>query len=369
MKSEDRYRLARVGAFVGFTLVVLVMVLGLLGRSRSLFSEKAVLYTSFDNISGLVVGAPVRLAGLDIGIVQSIRFERDLQIKKVRVTLGVQDKYLERIRQDSVAHLSSKGLLGDMLINITVGSSNFPPLHNRDTLSSQESQGMAEVVESVQDGISEVRKLASGVDERMRVVLSDDVAHDIKRVVRASADVMEGIERGHGLLHHVIYDPRLAKDAAVMISETQRSAENLNHALKRVDGILAAVENGSGTLHGLVYRDDGGKLLAELQQASADFGAVAAEVRHGRGTLHSLIYEDSKSNLITELTTAARILRTVAEEIQQGKGTVGGLLKDPTVYQDLKLIVGNVRRNTLLKILIRAAIRSEGLKRESGGGP
>ena len=61
--------------------------------------------------------------------------------------------------------------------------------------------------------------------------------------------------------------------------------------------------------------------------------------------------------------------RRVAEEVQQGKGTVGGLLRDPTVYQDLKLIVGNVKRNTVLKALVRAAIRSEGLKRDSSESP
>jgi hypothetical protein len=49
---------------------------------------------------------------------------------------------------------------------------------------------------------------------------------------------------------------------------------------------------------------------------------------------------------------------------QQGKGTVGGLLKDPSIYEDLKLTLGKVQRNVLLKALIRAAIRGDGLKRE-----
>ena len=61
MSTQDTHRLIRVGVFVSLALVLLVTVVGLLGRSRSLFSRKAVLHTSFDNISGLVVGAPVRL--------------------------------------------------------------------------------------------------------------------------------------------------------------------------------------------------------------------------------------------------------------------------------------------------------------------
>jgi phospholipid/cholesterol/gamma-HCH transport system substrate-binding protein len=367
MNTQEGWRLVRVGVFVGLSLIVLVVVLGLLGRSRSLFSQKALLHTSFDNISGLVVGSPVRLAGVDIGIVQTIRFDPDLRVKKVRVTLGVQSKYLERIRSDSVARLSSKGLLGDMLINIAVGSQNFPMLRSGDTLQSQESEGLTQVVDSVQDGITEVRKLVGHVDERLQVVLSDEVARDLQRTVHASADLMEGIERGDGLLHDLIYKRQLAQSTTALVSEAQQSAQRLNQALGRVDAILAQIEGGSGTLHGLVYRDDGGRLLAEVQRTAAELGAVLTEVRSGRGALHSLIYkdgEDGKTNLVTDLTAAARILRRVIEEVEQGKGTVGGLLRDPTVYQDLKLIVGKVQRNTLLKALIRSAVQAEGRKRE-----
>lgn len=369
MIPKDHGRLIRVGAFVFLTLVLLVTVVGLLGRSRNLFSRKAALHTSFDNISGLVVGAPVRLGGVDIGIVQSIRFDPDLQVKKVRVALSVHTRYLDRIRTDSIARLSSKGLLGDMIINISVGSPDFPPLKSGDTLAAQESEGLAEMTQSVQDGITEMRSLVGTVDKRVQSVLSDEVTQDIKRTVHATASVMERIERGEGLLHDVIYKPELSQSAAVLMREAAGSAVQLNAAMRRVDGVIAAVEKGNGTLHGLIYRDDAGKLVAELARAAAEFGEVAAEVRRGKGALHTLIYEGGegeggKSNLVADLSAAAHILRTLAEEAQQGKGTVGGLLRDPTVYQDLKLILGNVKRNALLKALIRAAIQSEGLKRE-----
>lgn len=367
MNKQASLRLVRVGVFVGISLVALVVVLALLGRSRSLFSTKALLHTSFDNISGLVVGAPVRLAGVDIGIVQTIRFDADLQVKKVRVTLGVQTRYLQRIRTDSVARLSSKGLLGDMLINISVGSQNFPPLHSGDTIAAQESQGLNQVVESVQDGIGEVRKLAAHVDDRLQAVLSDDLARDLGRVVHASANVMEGVERGDGLLHDIIYKPQLAKSGAELVRAAEQSSQRLNQVLGRVDGILAAVENGNGTVHGLLYRDEGGKLLTQAQAAVAELSAVLTEVHRGQGVLHSLVYDNSKTNLVADLGATARILRTLAEQVEQGQGTVGALLRDPSIYQDLKGILGNIKRNTLLKALIRSAIQSEGLKRESAG--
>ena len=363
MSNSESSRLIKVGGFVGLTLILLLVVLGGLGRSRGLFSDKAVLHTSFDNISGLVVGAPVRLAGIDVGIVQSIRFERDLQTKKVRVALGVQSRYLERIRADSVARLTSKGLLGDMLINISVGSPNFPQLHGGDTLKAQESDGLMEVVASLQEGVADIRKLVVDVDGRVQTVLSDETARDIQRAVRSTANIIEHVERGGGLLHDVIYQQRLSERAQALVSDAQQGAARFNQALQRIDGLLAEVEKGKGSLHGLIYRDDVGALLGALRQSVADIDTVVAELRRGSGPLHALIYDKEAGSLIADLTATARVLRSLAEDAQQGKGTVGGLLQDPTVYQDLKLIVGNVQRSALLKALIRTAIRSDGLKR------
>lgn len=359
---DDSYRLAKVGAFVVIAVVSLVAVIALVGRSRSLFTRRAQLHTAFDNTSGLVVGAPVRLAGVDIGIVQKISFDPDPKVKKVHVLLGVQAKYLERIRGDSLARLSSKGLLGDMIINITVGSPDFPALKSGDDLRAAESEGIGEVVSSLQEGIGQVRSLVGHVDERVRTVLSDQVARDLGRVVHSTANILEGVERGGGLLHEVIYKPRLAENFSALAGDAGQIAANLNRTIKRVDDLLAAVQEKSGTLHDLIYRDDGSKLVAEVKQLATDLAAMVGEVRRGRGSLHSLIYDDQQ-NLIADLAATARVLRTLAEETGQGKGTLGGLIKDPTLYEDLKLILGKVKRNALLRTFLRSAIQSEGLKR------
>jgi phospholipid/cholesterol/gamma-HCH transport system substrate-binding protein len=213
-----------------------------------------------------------------------------------------------------------------------------------------------------------VSDLVGTVDKRLRSVLSEDMSRDLGRFVHSLANVTEGIERGHGLLHALIYEPRLAESATGFVDDAQKSAARLGETLRRIDAVMLAIEKGNGTLHSLVYGDDGAKLVAELSHTAADLGALVAEVRRGHGLLHSLVYEEGDrrgQNLLTDLSAAARIMRTLAEEAQQGKGTVGGLLRDPTIYEDLKLLLGKVTRNVLLKAAVRAVIRSEGLKREA----
>ncbi len=361
MKADEGPHLFRMGVFLALSLALLFAAVILLGRSQTLFAHRARLQTSFENTSGLVVGAPVRLAGIDVGIVEAIRFDSDLRQKNVHVTLVVEKRYLDRIREDSVARLSSKGLLGDMIINISVGSVEAAPLRDGGTLRAQESEGLTEVVTSLQDGIAQIRALSATAQERIAAVLTDQLGRDLGRVANATADIVEHVEAGHGLAHALVYEPRLARQADQLLADSRHLATTADDAVDRVDRLLAEVEHGSGSLHGLVYRDDAGRLFGALSRTISELDGVVAEVHSGKGLLHSLVYEKERGNLLENLTSLSATLRRVAEEVQQGKGTIGALLEDPSVYEDLKIILGNVKRNKLLRAMIRYEIQKDGL--------
>jgi phospholipid/cholesterol/gamma-HCH transport system substrate-binding protein len=260
-----------------------------------------------------------------------------------------------------VARLASKGLLGDMIINLTVGSADARPLANGDWVRSQETEGLTEVVESVQDAIGEVRALVVHTDERVRTVLNDGLSRDLSRLARSSADVVEKVQKGDGLIHQLVYDPRTARDFARILDGGQQAAADLDVALKRVDRLMAAVEKGQGSAHALLYRDDLGQALGEARRAARELGDVAAAVRTGDGLAHSAIYEKDRTELLANLARLSRALGQVADEVSEGKGTIGALLKDPSVYEDLKTILGNVQRSRVLRELIRYTIKQNGL--------
>ena len=361
MKAHEGPHLARIGLFVAASVALLFAAVILLGRSQALFAHRARLNASFENISGLVVGAPVRLAGVDVGIVETIRFDRDLAHKNVHVTLVVDRRYLDRIREDSVARLSSKGLLGDMIINISVGSAEAAPLRDGGTLRAQESEGLTEIIESVQEGIDEVRALTETVRGRIGLVVTDQLARDLGRIAHATAGVVENVESGHGLVHSLVYDPKIPRQAERFFADAGDTAARANEAIGRVDRLLGEVEHGQGSLHGLVYRDDVGKLVADVDRTAGELDQVIAQVRDGKGLLHSLVYDKERTNLLDNLTALSATLRRMAGEVDRGKGTIGALLKDPSVYEDLKVILGNVKRNKLLRAIIRYEIQKDGL--------
>ena len=42
--------------------------------------------------------------------------------------------------------------------------------------------------------------------------------------------------------------------------------------------------------------------------------------------------------------------------MDEGDGTIGLLLNDPSVYEDLKVLLGGAQRSTLLRSMIRMAV-------------
>ncbi len=346
MKTARRNLL--VGSFLAVSVAALFVVVFLLGQKQSLFHRKVHLRASFVNASGLVVGTSVRLAGVDVGVVEKIAFDKDLRERKVHVVFGVSSEYEDRIRADSVARLSSKGLLGDMVIDLTVGSADAARLRSGDALPTQEVEGLSEVVRSVQEAIGEVRTLSRTTTSRIDALLTDRVTADVGRAVRSIADIADEAAHGRGAVHALLHDPRLGEDLVALGASGRRAGASAASALGRIDALLA--------------QDGVQKLPSDLAKAASGIADVVAQVKSGDGLAHTLLYDPDRSQLMDNLTVLSRTLRGVSDDVARGKGTVGALLKDPTVYEDLKLLLGNVRRSRTLRALVRYTVAHDGLR-------
>jgi phospholipid/cholesterol/gamma-HCH transport system substrate-binding protein len=76
------------------------------------------LQAEFDNISGLKYGASVEIAGVPIGQVTKIELKDPAAI----VTLRLDEKI--KIRDDDIASIRTKGIIGDRYVKISRGSSD-----------------------------------------------------------------------------------------------------------------------------------------------------------------------------------------------------------------------------------------------------
>ena len=175
-------------------------------------------------------------------------------------------------------------------------------------------------------------------------------------LVRSFSDDDE-VEKGEGIVHALVYDKKPADDLKSALAGLDRTAAS-------VAALTEEIRSGDGSLHDLVYEDQVSELVASLKSTVDGLDGVVAEIKEGDGVIHSLIYEEDGKNLIDNLTVASEDLKKMVSSIQEGQGTLGALIADPTVYEDVKTLLGGAKRNKILKAFVRDTIRKN--EREEG---
>ena len=93
----------------------------------------------FSDVKGLRVGAPIRLAGVHVGSVLSLRARPDLRDNPAEVRMGLRTEYELSIPKDSVVSVATAGLLGETYLNIDVHEAGGPPIEDHGVLKSRAS--------------------------------------------------------------------------------------------------------------------------------------------------------------------------------------------------------------------------------------
>lgn len=283
---------------VGITVIAASLTLGfllfLMSGTSGLFTPRILLKSYFDNAQGLRQGAPVRLSGVDVGNVTSIRIvpDKDKQQTPVEVTMKVSTKYSYAMRRDSVTSLETAGVLGETYLDIDSAQAIGGPVHDGDTLPTQIHPDFNQVVRASQSTLQNMDAL-------------------LKRADR----IMAFAESGKGSLGKLIYDPTLYNRFSATVADFQK--------------IVSQVGNGEGSLGRLISRNDAyEKFISTLDKMNG----VIDDLQQGKGTAGKFLKDPSLYNNAND--TIAN-LKKVTEDINAGKGTLGRLTKDEELAKKL----------------------------------
>src|SRR5262245_54570687 len=145
-QARERRVAVRAGLFVALGLTLAGVVIFLLGKERMLFDKQVTYVGAFENVDGLQLDAPVRLGGLQVGRVSNINFAPDLGDKRIVVTMEVNSRFKERVRRDSVARVTSRGVLGDKAVDISLGSPEAEVLKSGDEIATGSSGDLSSLL-------------------------------------------------------------------------------------------------------------------------------------------------------------------------------------------------------------------------------
>lgn len=370
--ERDRKLEIKVGLFVGMGIILFLGTLVGLGSEQNLFEQNYVLGTEFNEIAGLRTGAAVRLAGMDVGVVTAIQFNDPEEgkassngestaaadapdevaapqkgDKHISVRLRVAKRFKARIRADTLASIQTQGVLGDQYIALSLGSQGKPEVEPGGIIRSVDPESLFKDVPEIKE------KLLSITDQLDRALKGEDgekATKSIAEILASVRNIIQEVESGKGVIHALVYDEAVTRDVKGTLA-------GLDKTIDSVAAITHEIQHGDGTLHALVYEDHIKDLVGSLKLTADNIDEVVMAVREGDGVIHSLLYEDEGKNLIENLTEASADIRSMVEDIEEGRGTLGALIQDPTVYEDVKTLLGGAKRNKILKTYVRDTIR------------
>jgi len=401
---SERGRLAtqlKVGVFVVIALVAFLGMIYALGARARLFEARYTIHADFTEVGGLAEGATVRLAGVQIGRVSAVQLPSQPG-GKVRVDLNISRQYSDRIRKNSVARIDTQGLLGDKIVEITVGTADVPVIPPDAVIAGRDPVDLGQVLTQGTETVKNVATLTENLGTMARSFNESKIMDDISASTGSARRATEQLERlmndartGRGWAHALLYEEPVALrklndlimttqavldrvergEGAVGVLTSPRSTEAARRLVAVMERVGRAAETPNaedGLLPGLLFDPKYKQVLEDLRVVSHNLREVSDRVVGGRGTLGSLVKDESSDgglrSAVDDLRVAVGNLKEITTKINEGEGTLGALIADPTIYERLVAILDGAQRSTILRFFLRR-LGEQGDKRPGKDDP
>ena len=106
-----------VGIFVLICLVCVLYLTLKLGKVSFIGDSSYSVFAKFTSVSGLKVGSPVEMLGMQIGRVAGLSMDQNDQVAVVELRIGKSVK----IHKDAMASIKTNGLLGERYVKLDAG--------------------------------------------------------------------------------------------------------------------------------------------------------------------------------------------------------------------------------------------------------
>ncbi len=271
---------AKVGIFTTITVAIFVLGFYFL-KGINLFQRKNVYYAVYDRVDGLYKSNLIEINGFPIGRVGQM--QRNPETGKIVVELDL-DKSVKVPKSDStVALLVSTDFLGSKKVRLVFGTSSVF-MEDGDTISTLFKKDLTEQLGSQIDPImNDVKKMLPSLDSTINgIKMLFDVKNPksiyttlatvndaLSKVDTILAQNQKSLQLTLGNLQSITANVQKSNDAVTHMlnnassftdslqqANIKQTVENLNATVLKLNGILADVNQGKGTLGKLVKGDE-----------------------------------------------------------------------------------------------------------------
>ncbi len=348
----------KVGAFVLLGLLLAAVVVFLVGDERQLFSSKVTFHSAFDDVQGLKRGSTIRMGGIDIGSVESVGYSKDPKDPRLHVKLRVVATEARRIRRATRARIESKGFLGDKAVNLSSAPLASPVLPIGGFIPADEApQDLQAALNKVGSITTKAETVMKNLEATSTLLADESLHRNVKASAESLSHILATLDNGPGYASRILNDAEEAERISRTITNLERATAELDKTLATVSQIVERVEKGPGLVHEVVYGEQSAQTVARFGAAADEIATLVRGVREGNGLARSVLLGDDKQQIAVRVEQILNELHGILADVRAGKGTLGALLVDPSVYEDLKVVLGNIERNKALRALVRYSIQ------------
>ena len=211
MSKETNLEL-KVGAFVLIAIGCLTLAVLSIGNF-SFFEKGRGVHVIFGYANGLKKAAPVRLAGVETGLVKGIDISTENGAMKVKVDLWIHEGL--SIPADSRVSINQLGLLGEKYIEITPGQSQ-QILQDNGTLTGVDPVPVEKITQRID---SMTAKLEEAMDGINKAILTEKNKQSFSDILSGIRDIVAEVQQGKGTLGMFLYSPNIYKNLDELSSD------------------------------------------------------------------------------------------------------------------------------------------------------
>jgi phospholipid/cholesterol/gamma-HCH transport system substrate-binding protein len=252
----------KIGALTIAAIAIAAFVIFLLSGEGGFFWQQYTLHARFTDVALLKPGAPVRVAGVEVGAVDDLQFDG----AEVVVTFSLSREMQPRVTDQSIAYIGSVSLLGEGALDITPALAGTPIPDGGSVKTKRAPGQLADVAEAATQGLNEatqlIKDMRAGKGTVGKLFSDEKLYQEISGFVDAAEAVAKNLQQGQGTAGKLLTDDALYKRFDALTG--------------RLDTLTRELNDGKGTA-GQLLKDQ--KLYDNLNAAASELRGLVADIR------------------------------------------------------------------------------------------
>ncbi|MBI3620696.1 MAG: MCE family protein [Nitrospirae bacterium] len=320
--SNIKWSELKVGLVVIISVGIIATAVVSFGYLSDLMRPKQPLHALFSDVRGLRTGAPVWLGGVEAGYVKKIRFPTKGERVGIDVEMMVDSELSTLIRSDSAASVRTQGLLGDIYVEIGLGTPTAAPLPPNRPLEGVVPVDIKEVISGSSVTLGELGRALKNVNGMLTKIsegqgsigrlVTDTVLYDqLTQLATESRSLIQQVEKGEGSAGKLLNDPTLYRRLTSV-------ADRMDNAAKSFEQLGDELRHGEGTV---------GKLASDplvynnLVSSTAKLDRLLGRMEAGEGVAGQLMTNQQMATELTsaiaEFKSASTAFRELADDVKK----------------------------------------------------